>query len=454
MSRRLHRRTLLRGGAGIAIALPFLEAMTPRLARGQAASPPLRFGIFFSSCGVIESNWLPTGGETDFALDGTSLAALEPHKSDIVVLHGLDAETSYMQSGNEHDLAMAHMLTAMRMRGSQVGRAGHIVDGTAGGPSIDQAIAAAIGGETKLRSLELGVGSTITDLEPLVIRMSYGGPGDPRTPMDDPQQVFARLFGDGESSEDEIQRLHRQRRSVLDAVLAEFDGVNATLGYDDRQKLELHATAIRDIEHQLDLGDTSGCQVPSSPPAVTTEVFDCVRDERPGKCLASYPEIGKAQMDLMVLAFACDSSRVVSLQWSTAESTIVHSQLNITGEHHLMSHDINANSGSLTSINTWYAEQFAYLLTELKKIPEGDGTLLDSLLLFWPNELSQGEIHNRRGLPYLLAGHAGGQLETGRFLQYQRTPHNQLYASFLNLFGVPASGFGEADFPGTLAGLV
>lgn len=454
MSRRLHRRTLLRGGAGIAIALPFLEAMLPRQARGQTTTPPLRFGIFFSSCGVIEPNWLPTGGETDFALTGTSLAALEPHKSDLVVLHGLNAETSYMQTGNEHDLAMAHMLTAMRMRGNQVGRAGHIVDGTAGGPSIDQALAAEIGGETKLRSLELGVASTITDLEPLVIRMSYGGPGDPRTPMDDPQQVFARLFGDGESSEDEIQRLHRQRRSVLDAVLVEFDSVNATLGYDDRQKLELHATAIRDIERQLDLGDTTSCQAPGSPPDVSTEVFDCVRDGRAGKCLASFPEIGKAQMDLMVLAFACDLSRVVSLQWSTAESTIVHSQLNITGEHHLMSHDINANSGDLTRINTWYAEQFAYLLGELKKIPEGDGTLLDNLLMFWPNELSQGEIHNRRNLPYLLAGRAGGQLETGRFLEYQGSPHNQLYASFLNLFGVPADGFGEPDFPGTLAGLV
>jgi hypothetical protein len=165
-------------------------------------------------------------------------------------------------------------------------------------------------------------------------------------------------------------------------------------------------------------------------------------------------DIGKAQMDLMVLAFACDLSRVVSLQWSTAESTIVHSQLDITGEHHLMSHDINTNSGSLTRINTWYAEQFAYLLTELKKIPEGDGTLLDNLLMFWPNELSQGEVHSRRGLPYLLAGRAGGQLESGRFLRYEGTPHNQLYASFLNLFGVSADGFGEPDFPGTLAGLV
>lgn len=453
MSRRLHRHTLLRGAAGVAIGLPFLEAMLPRPARGAPAQVPQRFAVFFSANGVIERDWLPSGTETDFVL-GPSLAPLEPHRNDLVVLHGLNAETSYMQTANEHDLAMAHMLTAMRMRGSQVGRAGHIVDGTAGGPSIDQALAASIGGDTKLRSLELGVASTITDLEPMVIRMSYGGPGDPRTPMDDPQQVFTRLFGEGESSEDEIQRLHRQRRSVLDAVLTEFEAVNATLGYDDKQKLERHAAAIRDLERQLDLGDTSGCQVPSSPPDVSTELFDCVRDGRPNKCLASFPEIGKAQMDLMVLALACDLTRVVSLQWSTAESTIVHEQLGISGEHHLMSHDLNSFSADLTRINTWYAAQFAYLLSELKKIPEGDGTLLDNLLLFWPNELSQGEIHSRRGLPYLLAGGAGGQLQTGRFLRYQGNPHNQLYTSFLNLFGIAATGFGEPDFPGTLAGLV
>src|SRR5690606_17100383 len=165
MSRRLHRRTLLRGAAGVAIGLPFLEAMLPRRAQGAPAATPQRFGVFFSSCGVIERDWLPSGTETDFAL-GPSLAPLEPHQNDIVVLHGLDAETSYMQTANEHELAMAHMLTAVRMQGSQVARAGHTIDGTAGGPSIDQALAASIGNETKLRSLELGVASTITDLEP------------------------------------------------------------------------------------------------------------------------------------------------------------------------------------------------------------------------------------------------------------------------------------------------
>jgi len=107
----------------------------------------------------------------------------------------------------------------------------------------------------------------------------------------------------------------------------------------------------------------------------------------------------------------------------------------------------------MTKVSTWYAEQFAYLLSELKKVPEGDGTLLDHTLLFYPNELSQAEVHDRRNLPYLLAGKAGGKLQTGRFLQMHGEPHNRLLTSFLNVFGVPATGFGEAMFPGTLSGV-
>jgi hypothetical protein len=362
-----------------------------------------------------------------------------------------------MQDGNPHDLAMAHMLTGIRMQGSTFGRAGHVLDGTAGGPSVDQAIAQVIGGETKLRSLELGVQSTISNLEPMVTRMSYGGPGDPRTPLDDPKQVFARLFGDTLATQAEIEALHKQRRSVLDGVLAEFNAVNAQLGYDDRQKLERHATAIRDLEHQLELGSMPGanCTIPTMAPDITVEVFDCVRDDRPAKCMTGFPELGKAQMDLFVLALACDLTRVVSLQWSTAESQTVHEHApGVTQEHHLMSHDIANYASQMSLVNIWYAEQFAYLLSELKKVPEGDGTLLDNLLLFWPNELSQAEVHDRRRLPYVLAGKAGGQLTTGRYLKYDANPHNQLLTSFLNIFGIPATGFGEPDFPGTLAGLV
>jgi hypothetical protein len=455
VSRRLPRRTLLRGAAGVAVALPLLDAMLPRRAGAAEGTPPTRFGVFFSSNGVIDKDWAPSGGEKDFTLSPT-LAPLEAYKQDIVVVRGLNNESSYLQEGNPHDLAMAHMLTGMRMKGNMFGRAGHILDGTAGGPSIDQALAKVIGNDTKLRSLELGVESTISDLEPMVTRMSYGGPNDPRTPLDDPKQVFARLFGDTLQTQAEIEALHSRRRSVLDAVLVEFNSVNATLGYDDKQKLERHAEAIRDIERQLDLDGAMGgaCKVPSGPPMVDVKVVDCTRDGRPTKCLTGFPEIGKAQLDLFVLALACDLTRVASLQWSTAESTTVHSQIGITDEHHLMSHDFANKAPLMTKVNTWYAGQFAYLLGELKKIQEGDGTLLDHTLLFWPNELSQAEIHDRRNLPYVLAGKASGKLQTGRYLNYKGDPHNKLLATFLNLYGVPATGFGEPMFPGTLSGLV
>jgi hypothetical protein len=456
MSRQLSRRSLLRGAAGVAVALPLLDAMQPREAAAQAAATPLRFGVFFSANGVIDADWTPTGGEKDFVLS-TALAPLAPHRSDINIVQGLNAETSYMQQGNPHDLAMAHMLTGMRMQGSSFGRAGHILDGTAGGPSVDQALAKLIGGDTKLRSLELGVQSTITDLEPMVTRMSYGGPNDPRSPLDDPKEVFKRLFGVTAASQAEIDALHKRQKSVLDAVLVEFNAVGATLGYDDKQKLDRHAEAIRDIERQLDLMQMPtqpGCKIPSAPPSVNVDTFyDCTRDGRPNKCLAGFDEIGKAQMDLMVLAMACDLSRVVTLQWSTAESTTVHSQLGISDEHHLMSHDIKNKAPLMTKINTWYADQFAYLLTEMKKVKEGSGTLLDNTLLFWPNELSQAEVHSRRNLPYVLAGSAQGKVPTGRYLKYQGDPHNQLLATFMNIFGVDVPSFGESMYPGVLSGI-
>jgi len=458
--RRINRRTLLRGVAGIGVALPFLEAMRPASIKAQSAAAPLRFGVFFSPCGVIERTSRASGGETDFKI-GPALEAIEPYRDDLIFFNGLDGKSSYMQDGNPHDLSMGHMLTGMRLRVNSTGRAGHIINGTAGGPSIDQAIAEAIGGETKLRSLELGVESTTTPLEPIVLRMSYGGPDDPRTPLDDPQQVFTRLFGEGEQGAAQVDNLLEKRRSVLDTVLQDFAAVNQTLGYDDRIRLERHANHIRDIETSAGLqagGNASEkCSMPQRP-EVTAELVDCVINEHStnmrSKCLTSYPDVGKAQMDLMVLALACDLSRVVSLQWSTAESTVHHSEAGVMAEHHRMSHDINGFSGDLTKVDTWYAEQFAYLLSQMKDINEGERTLLDNTLMFWPNELSEGQSHSRNNLPFVTAGSLGGKVPTGRLLTYNGEPHNKLYASFLNLFGVEASGFGEPDLSGTLTGFV
>src|SRR5690606_32620835 len=167
---------------------------------------------------------------------------------------------------------------------------------------------------------------------------------------------------------------------------------------------------IRDIEGRVaNLSPVAEMCASPSEPTVSAELVDCVVNEHSStpmnaKCLASFTEVGKAQMDLMVLAFACDLSRVVSLQWSTAESTTLHSHLGVTGEHHRMSHDFATYGSQIGQVDTWYAEQFAYLLSEMKKIPEGDGTLLDNTLMFWANEQEDGQAHNRRNVPFVLAG--------------------------------------------------
>lgn len=456
-SKPIARRTVLRG-AGIAMALPFLDIMRPRVASAQNAVPK-RFVVFFSANGTIMDQWQPSGTETNFTLSPL-LAPLEAHKADLLILRGLNNEAAHIYNPNAHDASMATMLTADKLvlGPSGTGRAGHVLDGTCNGPSIDQEIARVIGGATKLPSLELGVQSTTTIIEPMPLRMSYRGtPGNSRSvPLeDDPQKVFDRLFMDVGSSDATIEALKAQRRSVLDFVLDDFNRLQMKVGMADREKLERHAASVRDFELSLDkLGGTLNCDVPADPPAVSRDPVDCIQDGRPAKCYGDYTALGKAQMDLLVLSLACDLTRVVTLQWSTAESTIFFKWLNVSGEHHLMSHDVTNKRADLIKINTWYSERFAELLTALKTETDADGPLLDSSVVLWANELSEGQSHNTRDLGWLIAGKGNGAIRTGRSVQVGRsTTTNQLFASLMTMFGSPTDQFGAAQFPGTLSGL-
>jgi hypothetical protein len=455
----LKRRALLAGAGGIAVALPFLEAMTrPGAARAaSAAGKAKRFITFFSANGTVLPAWQPTGGESTFVLSDM-LSPLAAHRDSLTLIRGLNNEISYKSPGsNPHDLGMGTMLTGspMRLGPSGLGRAQHIVDGTVGGASIDQDLARRIGGSSRFSSKVLGVQSTSTILEPMVVRMSYRGPYDPVTPEDDPGKVFASLFGDSTASQDQIRLLQKRRSTVLDAVLSDYTGLMTKLGPDDRAKLDRHATSIRELEKQITtLGPADACHgaVPVAP-TVTLTPRDCLQDTRPAKCAGDVPAIGKAQMDLLVLALACDLTRVASLQWSTAESTVVHTWLGITGEHHLMSHDA-ARIPDLVKINKWYAQQLAYLMDKLAAITDEEGlTLLDGSLIFWTNEIAIGDTHDRRDLAYLVAGKGNGAIKAGRSLKYTGQPHNQLLAALVNMFGFSLPGFGDPMFSGVLSGL-
>jgi hypothetical protein len=523
--RQLSRRTLLGAACGAGVALPLLEAMMPRTAQAQATAIPKRFGLVFSPCGTIPENWTPKAGNpstttpsptnpaisTSFTLSPI-LSPLAPYQGDIVVLRGISVESTqgkYSSAGNAHDQGMTHMLTSLPIaRGpAGQGRALHVLDGSASGPSIDQHIAAAIGQGTRIPSLELGVESTSTFLETLVTHMSYGkvDPSDPFKravpipPVDDPVQVYARLFGGMNPA------LLKKRKSVLDHCISDYKDLMSKLGSSDRGKLDQHLTQIRQLEGSLaTLINSPACPGALGIMPVTPARTQCLRDAlgrgadttSANYCVTNFAEIGKMQMDLMVLALSCDVTRVASLMWSTAESTNIHSGLDLqftgTKEHHLLSHNetvgvaqtslnadqaaVNVVRSDLTKINTWYAQQFAYLVGKLKGITEGNGkTLLDNMLLTWCNELGVGGVHSYTNIPYVLAGSCQGALETGRYLDfigpsiaagpvavpYGKGPaHTKLFVSFLQKLGINENSFNftglpgeEALFTGPLAGL-
>jgi hypothetical protein len=429
----LDRRAVLRGG-GAAVALPLLEAMLPRRAHAQAA-PPRRFVPWFTANGTIMKNWAPTGTETAFTL-APILAPLEKWKQKLIVIQGVDQQGG--GAGDGHQNGMAGWLTGQPTNaGPFKGGCGQN-GGWANGVSADQLIASTIGKTTKFKSLELAVqAGSATNWS----RMCYAGPDMPVPPEENPQNLFNRVFADLNANPVEIDRTRVRRKTILDAVMGQFSYIKGKLGGEDGRKIDAHFQAVRDIESRLSvLGGGPGASC--SKPVLGATPNPTGND--------SFPAAGKLQMDLLVMALACDLTRVASLQWSRAVSPTRFTWLQITRGHHDISHDGDSNTTSvdqLTQINRWYAEQLGYLIGKMDAIQEVDGTLLDNSLVLWGNELAKGNAHSRTDAAYLLAGSAGGYFKTGRYLSYTGTvPHNNLLVSCVNALGVPATTFGKPEW--------
>lgn len=447
--RPLSRRSFLRGAGGVAIGLPFLEAMLGRHSHAAGDGPPPRFVVMFSANGTIEDRWTPVGTESDFVLDdpgdpGRILAPLEPYKDRLLVMGGLDMlSRSYGPGGNGHDMGMGHMLTGtdLVVGPSGVGEFSHLPDGSAGGPSIDQSIADVIGQETAFRSIELGVRATLDLQRQITSRMCYRGPFEVLPPENDPRAAFEQFFVQLGADPAELAKLRANRHSVLDRVKDDFDRLNAKLGGTDRSKLEAHLQAIREVEQSLDAegGPLEGCMLPDEPAAMDPLSND------------NYPAIGRLQMDLLAMALTCDITRVSSLQWSTAQSGVRFTWLGHDASHHSLSHEGDNDPVArtqLAQINHWYAEQFAYLVGKLAAQPELDGSLLDNTVVLWANEQGNGQTHDKNQIPFVMAGNCEGKLRTGRWLQYDQRAHNDLYLSLLQMYGSDALAFGNAAVNG------
>jgi hypothetical protein len=454
---RIPRRTLLRGAGGVAIGLPLLEIMGTPPAKAVGATSPARFLTFFSSAGTIHENWVPTGSETDFKLS-TILTPLEAHKSKLVVVDGLTNFLGTPPPGDDHMRGIGTMLTATELLNgnTQSGAPGFQPCGLAGGISLDQLIAASIGKTSKFKSLELGVQTG--GAGDVTSYTSYSAANRPLPSENDPSAVFKRVFtdvaaGGGPPMVDQAAALRlAQRKSVLDAVIDSYGALSSKLGATDKATMDAHQTAIRDLEMRLtaapDSSSTSACAKPAAP------TVDYQKND-------NFPAVGKLQMDLLVMALACDLTRVATLQWEAAYSDVRFTWLGATRGHHTISHDGDDNKDSvamLTKINTWYAEQFAYLLDKLDGIKEGAGSMLDNCVVFWGNELARGNVHSHWPMPFVLAGGGGGAIKTGRFLTYPKadpgSSQSNLLVSMMNAVGVAGQTFGDPKYcTGPLSGL-
>lgn len=439
----MNRRSVLRGLAGAAITLPWLEATHEKSA--QAAGIPKRFGVYYHGAGTYRPKWRPTGTETNFTLPYI-LEPLAPHQKDIVVIDGL-----VLASGVDgklvggHGQGMGGMLT-----GSYVTTGSMCGLGYAQGPSIDQVLAGHIGTQTKLRSLLLGADKESRNAG-VFEAMSYSAPGKIIPTDADPFNVFKRLFSDFSTDTTAMTKLRAQRRSVLDAVGNSYQRILPKVSTDDRRKLDAHLTAVRGIELRLDAMAAAGssCRKPT-----VGATFDINKQ-------SNFPLTVKLQMDLMVMAFACDLCRVSTLQCGDAVFDMYYTWLGITETWiHNLTHAGDKDLASwdkVATIKRWHEEQFAYLIAKLKEVREGEGTLLDNTLLLNISELGKGNDHSAPNVPIVLAGRAGGALKTGRFLSFdpqKKVLHNNLLLSILHAFDMPAKTFGHAPWcTGPLAGL-
>jgi hypothetical protein len=432
-------------GGTVAIGLPMLDAMLPRRTAAQAGAAPKRVVFWFTANGTRQDIWSPPA---NMDLTGHPLhAAMAPFSEKLLFLDGVDQSVAYDSIGDGHQTGMACLLTNAEIlpgtlfcEGScDAGNERYV--GWGGGQSVDQYLASEIENDvvTKFKSLELGVqvrSSTVWS------RMSYTAPDNPVPPREDPNQNFTDFFSDLESDPLALRLVQLRRKSVLDAVMEEHTAFQQRLGYEDRQKLDKHLQSIRDLETRL---------------AVTTNFGEACGQpelELPGGSFEQndmYPVTGKAQMDMLVMALACDMTRVASLQWSRSVSNVRFNWVSqALGEgHHGLSHydDGNANAqADLREINKWYSEQFAYLLGQMDAIQEGDNTLLDNTVVVWVNELGKGNSHTRRDIPFLLAGSCQGYFRTGRHIDFGGEPHGKLLVSLTHAMGKPVSTFGVPQY--------
>lgn len=442
----LSRRTLLRG-LGIAVALPYLEAMGPLRAWTENESAPNdikmtpnRMAFLYVPNGINMDDWTPTGDGPSFECSPI-LKPLEAHKSKFNILTGLTADKARANGdgGGDHARALASFLTGCQARKT---------DGTniRAGVSVDQVAAAQLADRTRLPSLEIGCeqGSMAGNCDSgyscvYSSTMAWRSATQPLPKEVDPKVVFERMF----SSEPDAVRVQRdrKRRSILDFVREDSKSLSGKLGSNDVRKLDEYFSSVRDIELRIERAE-------KMPPVKRPEYAV------PTGVPKDYAEHLKLMADLMVLAFQADVTRVCTYVLANEGSNRGYGAIGVPEGHHDLSHHGNdqAKKDKIRQINTFHVQQLAYLLDRLNSIPEGEGTLLDHSMVVYGSGNSDGNRHNHDDLPILLAGSGCGTIATGRHIRYPKeTPLNNLWLALLERIECRIDRLGDST--GVLSGL-
>lgn len=457
----LLRRNFLRSVGGAAVAMPLLSSLgcTERSSReaeqlGRASLADTGFPKRLIVVYTPNGNW-----EYPKSLDltGTQHEALKPFANRLIYLNGLDLSVLNNPPGEPHQQGMA-FLTGRRLNtGNFVGGDGSLA-GWGSGISLDEEVANVIGAMSPRKSLHLGVQSTNYGGTEVRTVMSYKGSDQPNENEIDPWVLYNDVFAGLGSDPFGNEKLKGRRKSVLDMVDKQFVALSPKLGSDDRKKLEQHLDAVRQVEKQLEnptavLGGS--CQLPTVGMPVD------VKDPN------NFHIVGKLFMDMIAMAFACDITRVVTLQWSASTNNRPYPWLMyddgtgakpITDDEHNLGHQPDTDTvswGKLNVIRHWYGEQFAYLLAALDAVPEGAGTMLDNTVVLFGSEISRGNTHSKMDIPFVMAGSCGGYFKTGQYLTFDgERPHNDLLVAIANALGHPITTFGEAEYcKGAIPGL-
>jgi len=438
----ISRRTVLKG-AGLSLALPFLEAMVPACtALAQStAKPKLRTAFFYLPHGAIMYNtahgpsmdkWTPSGSGADFKLSPI-LSALEPHKKYVNSFGNLENAAS---AGSVHTFNPATWLSATRPD-TGAPRA-HMAT------TLDQVIAKVIGQETRLPSLELASETTV--------QSAAGGGGSYTTlsfrdvesplPMEyNPRKVFLQLFGEGDTPE-ERALITRQTNSILDLIMDRTKKLQGQLAGNDRAVLDGYLENVREIERRAEKASSSNLTGLKIPDAPVGELED-------------FAEQVKLMFDLLALAFQADLTRVASYIMVAEGTNRTYNHIGVPDAFHPVSHHANdlERLNKLVKIQSWHVQKFSEFVAKMAATPEGDGTLLDHSIFMYGSNMSNSDLHNNYPEPNIIVGGGNGKVKLGgqHIILPERTPIANLHLTILQKVGIEREKFGDST--GAIAGV-